>query len=412
MNLQPYKTFPVSGRWCVHSYYTLCPYAPDGTGRILAAGADRENNTGEVVLLSPEGEVLDRFGRQPVIPSFWHTGFWQSWSPDACHVYYQSGTMQRPEAVRRNLATGEEVRVHGDLEGIPPSGEPGISCSHGLLYAAGYGDGKWKPEVAPVPFLDRDKHGISTLDFSLQREALVLSTQEILDRHPDPARLLQAETELQVRLGAEEGLTLMTYCVRWNPQGTRFLFYFGNHCVVKERGEPRLAYIFTSDREMKDVRLALDLSFDRRGVHWGWQPDGETLIGYGPRTDGQSGTCLAEVRFDGTGYRMLINHQTGRGGRHPSVSPADSDLLVSDEITDGGGAVVFFSRHTGGEVGRVELPKFHGNKEPSGRNPDRVCHHPVFNHEGTRVLCNSLPGPEATLVEIGLASLALDQNVS
>ena len=64
--------------------------------------------------------------------------------------------------------------------------------------------------------------------------------------HPHPSikqgahqrdRILAAEKELQSRLGAHDGLTLMLYCVRWNRQGTRFLFYFGNHCVVKERGD-------------------------------------------------------------------------------------------------------------------------------------------------------------------------------
>ena len=393
------KPLPVTGLWCVHSYYTLCPYAPDGTGRILAAGADLATNQAEVLVLCPEGDVLDRFGRQPVIPSFWHTGFWQSWSPDSRYVYFQSGTMQHPETVRRELATGAEVRVAGDMEGIPCSGEPGISCLHGLLYAAGYGDGRWKPEQAPVPFLERKHHGMSLLRFDPPSESLCLSTQDVLDRHPDRDRILAAEKDLQSRLGAHEGLTLMIYCVRWNRQGTRFLFYFGNHCVVKERGEPRLAYVFTADRDLTDIRLALDISFDRRGVHWGWQPDGETLIGYGPRTDGRAGTCLSEVRWDGTGYRMLSDHASGG---HPSASSRDEDLLVTDEGGPDHGNVVFISRSSGDILERVPLPKFLGEREAGGRNPLRVCHHPVFNHSGDRVLCNSLPGPLATLQEIRL----------
>lgn len=399
------KSFPIPDRWSLHSYYTLCPYAPDGSGRILAAGADPDEGRAEVFVLSPEGEVVDRFGWQPTTPSFWHTGFWQSWSPDARWVYYQSGSLEKPESVRRDLSTGSEIRIAGDLEGIPPSGEPGLSCGHGLLYAAGYGDGKWKPEQAAVPFLARGRHGISKLSFETGEEKLVLSTQEILDRHPHRSRLLEAEKEIQARLGPEEGLTLMTYCVRWNRQGTRFLFYFGNHCVVKERGEPKLAYVFTADREMKDIRLALDLSFGRDGVHWSWQPDGKTLIGYGPRTDGRPGVGIAEVGYDGEGYRMLAAHETGHGARHPSVSPTDPDLIVTDEITETGGAVVFLSRSTGREIHRVELPKFRGESEPAGRNPLRICHHPVFRPDGRAVLCNTLPGCRGTLAEIEIQSL-------
>jgi hypothetical protein len=201
MKISTPQFFPVPGRWCVHSYYTLCPYAPDGSGRILIAGADPATEVGEVFVLGSDGSILERFGSQPVTPSFWHTGFWQSWSSDCRFVYFQSGTLPQPCTMRRELATGAEVRVSGDLEGIPPSGEPGLSCSHGLLYAAGYGDGKWKPEMAPVPFLERSRHGISEICFDPPAEKLVLSTQQILNRHPDRERLLAAEKDLQARLG-------------------------------------------------------------------------------------------------------------------------------------------------------------------------------------------------------------------
>jgi len=395
------RSLPVENRWCVHSYYTLCPYAPDGSGRILLAGADLDGRLGEVLILSADGEVLDRFGRIPATSSFWHTGFWQSWSPDARRVYYQTGTMKAPRIVRRELATGAETAVDGDMEGVPPSGEPGISCSHGLLYAAGYGDGRFKPEEAPVPFLEREQHGMSEVFFDPPASKFVLTTQEILDRHPDRRRLLEAERDLQGRLGKGEGLTLMTYCVRWNRQGTRFLFYFGNHCVAKERGEPRLAYVFTADREFRDIRLALDLSFGRRGVHWGWQPDGDTMIGYGPHPEDPSKPCLAEARYDGSGYRMLSEH---RSGGHPSASPADPDLLVTDEGgPDGHGSVVFISRKTGEVAEKISLPKYAGEKEASGRNPMRVCHHPVFNSSGDRLLVNTLSGKRAKLAEIRLS---------
>ncbi len=392
------RALPVADRWCVHSYYTLCPYAPDGSGRILMAGADLTGQWAEVFVLDGEGKVLDHFGRNAVTPSFWHTGFWQSWSPDGKSVYYQSGTMIKPKVVKRHLATGRETVLNGDVEGAPPSGEPAISCSHGLLYAAGYGDGKYKPHEAPVPFQARDQHGMSLVTFDPPSEKLVLSTQEILERHPHRDRIMMADREVKERLGPSEGLTLMTYCVRWNRNGDRFLFYFGNHCVVKERQEPRLSYVFTADRNLKDIRLALDLSFGGYGVHWSWQPDNQRLIGYGP-DQGQDGTlCLAEVNYDGSGYTKLSDQ---RSGGHPSVCPADDDLIVTDRGgPDGHGAVLFISRKTGEEIASLRLPKYIGPREPAGRNALRICHHPVFNHAGDRLLCNTLPGPHAVLSEI------------
>ena len=396
------RTLPVPDRWCVHSYYSLCPYAPDGSGRMLIAGADRKTGEGEVIVLSAEGEILDRFGRHPVTPSFWHTGFWQSWSPDARFVYFQSGNDLRPSTTRRELATGKEVVVPGDMEGLPPSGEPGFSCSHSLLYAAGYGHPEklYRPELAIVPFQERQKHGISSIDFGPPSSSeLVLSTEEILQNHPQRERILEEDQRIKERLGPEEGLTLMTYCVRWNRQGTRCLFFFGNHCVDPRREEPKITSVFTADRELKEINLAVDISFDRRGVHWAWQPDGERLIGYGPRPENPGKTALAEVRYDGTGYRLLSDHHSGG---HPSVSPADDNLIVTDESYGDGGAVVFISRETGEIVHRVQLPKYRGEKEDPGRNPNRVCHHPVFSHDGSRILCNSLPGTNAEMVEINL----------
>ncbi len=391
------RNFPVPNRWCVHSYYSLCAYAPDDSGRILIAGVDLKTERAEVLILSSTGDILDRFGSVPVTPSFWHTGLWQSWSPDAKMVYYQSGTISQPRTTRYDLETGETLTMDGDIEGVPPLGEPALSCSHGMLYAAGYGGNGFHPELSPVPFQARTQHGISSIRFAPACNELVLSTEAILQQHPLRDKILEADRAMKSRLGDAEGLTLMTYCVRWNRDGSRCLFFFGNHCVVKDRGEPKITSIFTADRELKEIHLAVDFSFERTGVHWAWQADNEHLIGYGPDPDNPKQQCLAEVRYDGTDYRKLSDH---RSGGHPSTSPADFDLIVTDECTASGGNVVFISKRTGETIENIPLPKFIGEREPGGRNPNRVCHHPVFNHHGDRVLCNSMPNELATMVEI------------
>lgn len=388
---------PVGERWCLHSYYTVSPYAPDGSGRILAAGADLETGQAEVLILSAGGEVLDRFGRQAAESGFYHTGWWQTWSPDARYVYYQAGSLSQPRIGRREVASGEELFIEGDMEGAPPTGEPILSGLLGMLYAAGYGENKYRPERAPVPFAQRDQHGIFEYEFAPARRRLKASIADILERHLFRDRLVASDREIAARLGSGEGLTLMAYCVRWSPDGSRLIFHFGNHCVVPERGEPRLSYVMTTDRDMKEVHVAMDLSYGKAGVHWSWQPDNQKLIGYGPHPDDPSRPCLAEVNFDGSGYRMLSEHASGG---HPSVRPTDPDLIVTDEGTPTGGAVLFLSRRTGKEVGRVKLWKFVGSSEPPGRNPQRVCHHPVFHPSGDRVICNHLPSQYSELLEI------------
>ena len=395
------RTIHVRGKWCIHSYYTTSPFAPDGSGRILLAAADLDRNAAEVMIVTDDGKILHVLPPQPLTESFWHTGFWQCWSSCGRFVYLQSGTISRPLTIRHQLSNGERVVLKGDLEGMCPYGETGYSCYHGMLYAAGYGDGKWKPEMSPVPFLSRDEHGIFNLDFDKRETRLELSIAQLLESHPKRDHLHLEEQKLQERLGAHEGLTLMCYCVRWNPHGSRFLFYFGNHCVSKSRNEPRIAYVFTADRNLKNITLALDLSFDNFGVHWGWQPCGEKLIGYGPRSDGDEGMQLAEVSHDGSGYAWLSNHASGG---HPSISPSNPDLIVTDEGGPKHGNIVFISKSSGKVIHREPMPKFRDLAEPDGRNPMRVCHHPVFNREGDMVLCNSLPSQHASIALLKLPS--------
>jgi len=391
----PWTPLSVPDRWCVHAYYSLCPYAPDGSGRILVAGADLEAGRGEVLVLSGDGQVLDRFGSVPLQTAFYHTGLWQTWSPDAQAVYYQSGSLSEPAITRRCLRTGTERTMRGDMEGAPPHGEPIVSGLMGMLYAAGYGGGGYRPDQAPAPFADRSAHGLFEYSLESGTSELQCSVAGILDRHPRRDWLRSVDRDVAARLGADEGATLMAYCVRWNRDGSRCLFYFGNHCVDGSRGEPRIAFIMTTNRAMDEFHVALDLC-GKPGDHWSWQPDGETLIGNGP--DPESGqVCLAEVRFDGSEYRKLVDRP---GGGHPSVSPKDPDLIVTDCSLDGGGAIQFYSRRSRRELARLPLPKFSPSGQLPGRNPSWVCHHPVFDRTGDRVLCNHLPGPHAAVGEI------------
>ncbi|MBQ3865366.1 MAG: hypothetical protein II776_00565 [Clostridia bacterium] len=389
------RPLPIPGRWCVHAYYSMCPWAPDGSGRILAAGADLKTGRAGVFVLSPAGEVLSAFGDNAPEAAFFHTGLWQTWSRDSRYVYYQSGSMKAPSVARYDLLTGSEIRLEGaDIEGAPPFGEPMLSGLIGQIYAAGYGTGTYLPEEAPVPFAARDRHGLFRYTMEPQTAKLALSVADVLARHPRRDELLKAE-EAYVRETGNDGFTLMCYCVRWSPDGERLLFYFGNHCVDKRRGEPKLCYVFTAKKDLTDLHLALDLSFDHRGVHWAWHPDGEHLIGYADHPDNGWKRCLCRVRYDGTDFRMISRHASNG---HPSVSPADYDLLVTDEGTEPG-RVVFIDLKTDRETGAYTLPRTFG-EVPRGRNRHRVCHHPVWRPDGRKVLVNTLPGENAVLCEL------------
>lgn len=392
------RYFPVADRWCVHSYYTMCPYAPDGSGRILISGCDLRTQEGEVIILSSNGDILDRFGRHPIDSGFYHTGLWQTWSPDARHVYYQAGSMDRPQIARRELATGDTILMDGDMEGAPPDGEPILSGLMGMLYAAGYADTHFYPDKAPVPFQNRNKHGIFEYYLSLKTGKLRLSVADMLRCHPQREKLEQADDEIRRRLGKNDGLTLMLYCLRWNSNGSRFLFYFGNHCVDKSRSEPKIAYVMTSDRTWRDIHLAVDLSFNRPGVHWSWQPDGEHLIGYGPDPENLSRMCLASVRYDGSHYHKLSQNATGG---HPSLSPVDSHLIVTDNYHFPG-TLEFIDAVKDQIISSHVLTRSWNEKPKACRNPERIDLHPVFHPSGRKVLINTMQDHLGVIAEIDI----------
>ena len=84
------RTIKLPGLWALHSYYTLPPWAPDNSGRLLLAGVDLATREGEVFVVGKDGEIEERFGRHAVESDFFHTGFWQSWSPDGREIAFVS----------------------------------------------------------------------------------------------------------------------------------------------------------------------------------------------------------------------------------------------------------------------------------------------------------------------------------
>jgi hypothetical protein len=112
---------------------------------------------------------------------------------------------------------------------------------------------------------------------------------------------------------------------------------------------------------------------------------------------------MASVHRDGTNFRV-ITREAGYGG-HPSKSPC-ADIYVNDSArtaADGSrvGTVSFYDA-SGCELSTMEFPRYNdeGFGIPRGRNRHFVCHHPVFNADGTRVLFNTLPGKNAELCEM------------
>ena len=66
------KIYSLKDHWCLLSYYTVCPEAPDGSGRVLLGACDLHAGKACVAILDADGKVLDQFGSVPIDRNFWH----------------------------------------------------------------------------------------------------------------------------------------------------------------------------------------------------------------------------------------------------------------------------------------------------------------------------------------------------
>ena len=165
------------------------------------------------------------------------------------------------------------------------------------------------------------------------------------------------------------------------------LFHFGNHNVDKSRGEGRICYLFTAKHDLSDIRLVLNTGDGKVGVHFGWHPDGEHLIGYYTHPDAGGKLALCQVRYDGTDLRIISRHDSGG---HPSISPIDDRLLITDEYGKRG-RMLAIDLTDDSVICDWKLPRTYGESVPAGRNPQLLDHHPVFTPDGKHIIFNALP---------------------
>ena len=374
--MQIAKVFQVPNQWTISSYYTLSPVAPDGSGRIVAAICS-------VSILDDDGKVLANFGHRKAESMFYHTGSWESWSPDCRYIYYQSGTLAEPSVSRYDIEKQTSMTVKGvDLEGAPSFGEPILGGLPGMIYGAGYGYGVYNPSLCPIPFEERDRHGIFEFGFDGNPPNLAYSINDFLDIHPMRDELLALDKELQEKYNRVCGLTLMAYCVRFSPNGEHFLVYFGNHCVVPERNEPRVSHIFYGRKGSRKLNFAFDAS--SKGCHWSIQNDG-SLMGF-TAVDGDDTSHI--YRFDPATKKMTRLASPKFGGGHPTCSPTRPDICVNDE--NGPQCVRLWDTKTISVIDTIDLQcRVPGTEiERCGRNEKRCCHHPRFTPDGKYILSN------------------------
>lgn len=377
------KIYRVPGQWTISSYYTLNPLAPDNSGRITLAACDLKTKICSVFVLDADGNILDNFGHRPAESMFYHTGSWESWSPDCRYIYYQSGSLAAPSVSRYDLVTGENKTITGvDLEGAPSFGEPIMGGLPGMLYGAGYGYGVYNPALCPVPFEERDKHGIFEFSFDGSAPKLRYSINDFLDFHPKRDELLAVDRELREKYNRVCGLTLMAYCVRFSPNGKHFIIYFGNHCVVSERNEPRVSHLFYGKTGSDELKFVLDMS--GRGVHWSVQDNGKLVGFYRPDSEEKQ----AIYQLDPISGELELVAAPENAGGHPTLSPVNPDLCINDENSNR--RLILWNSKNHSPIAEIDLQCRVPGYVPKGavRDENRCCHHPRFTPDGKYILSN------------------------
>ena len=221
--------------------------------------------------------------------------------------------MLHPRVTLYDITNGRDYTIDADMEGTPSNSDRFMYGCRDVL-RRGYADGCYHPELSPIPFAARDRHGLFRASVKENSNELVISVERLLDIHPRREELLKSDLEV------DGGLTLMVYCARYDRIGRHIMFHFGNHCTDKRRGEPKVMSLYTADCDadgnISNLHCALDMSYDGDGVHWSWAND-RSLLGY-YNYNGKG--VLAGIDADGQNLRILSDG-TPYGG-HPSYRRA------------------------------------------------------------------------------------------
>ena len=303
---------PACGHY-MHTFYDVSPWSPSGRYLVCLRlpFCDREpgpEDEAEVCLIDLWEERLEPLYRT----TGWglQTAAHQVWGRTDRYLYFNDKRGGRPVGVRFDLHTREAVILDGPVYQVTPDETYALSPSLvGINRTQGGYGVSLSPELdKPNPPGPSERDGLWQVDLRTGKKSLLLSFAQIFD-------VLEHREEL-------EGGSFYGFHVKINPQQTRVLFVVR----VLTPGERMKSMAITCAMDGTDVRVAVPhRRWARGGHHPNWHPDGERIVINLAADDGS--LRFHEVRYDGSGERVLVPHILGSG--HPTYS-RNGRYLVTD----------------------------------------------------------------------------------
>lgn len=326
-----------------HAYYDVDPWSPDGSTILFCSALPGQRAT-SVWVMDADGSNMRKLGDSDSFS--YHTGCFPVWAADGESVYWRDHREIEGErslgTVRHFLADGREEFMPINVRQVSP---------RGLLLETRSAESQ--PE-----------QGLFVAEADGGDRRMLASMDAILALSPSRERVEQ------------EGLRLNLQNCKWNADGSRCFVVFAGR---DERGRAMFVEVYTVNADGTGLTYSCSIAH-----HPIWHPDGERIL-----FNAADGMYL--VNWDGTGLRKVSDCNVG----HPSVSPDGSTIVTDGYGATWGDALWLIDLETGETRKLCNVPNVHGRSHERGTQP-----HPVFSHDGTRVLYDSDESGRSQLYEV------------
>ncbi len=326
-----------------HAYYDVDPWSPDGS-QILFCSALPGQRATTVWLMDADGSNMRRLGDSDDFS--YHIGCFPVWAPDGESVYWRDHReidgQRTLGSVRHFLADGREEFLPISVRQVSPQG---------LLLETRSAESE--PEK-----------GLFVAEADGSDRRLLASIDAILALSPNRERAEQ------------ENLRLNVQNCKWNADGSKAFVVFAGR---NEKGRAMFVEVYTVSVDGTGLTFSCAIAH-----HPIWHPDGERIL-----FNAADGMYL--VNWDATGLRKVSDCNIG----HPSVSPDGTTIVTDGYGATWGDALWLIDVATGDTRKLCNVPNVHGRTHERGTQP-----HPVWSHDGTRVLYDSDESGRSQVYEV------------
>jgi hypothetical protein len=294
-------------------------------------------------------------------PSFnWQQGCFSQWVGKKKQIIFNSFDGEKNISILVDHEGKEIKRFDVPVAAVSPDGRYMLSYNFSRLavYAPGYGYENGVDEELKIEIPER--HGISLVDIETGEKKLLFTVADIAGFQPD--------------IKMENAFHFFTHCL-FSPSGKRFVFY---HRSIRD-----MNFVHTR-------MLSCDLNGENKFIfpadgwvsHIAWKDDTHIMAYCRTKKFGDAYTMFE----DQTGNCEVIGADVFSSDGHPSFSPADNSIFITDTYPDRFrlSTLIMYDCKSGK---RLDLARL---KQPlQYKNELRCDLHPRWNRAGAMVCFDS-----------------------